>query len=313
MSIVSFQFSPLAYLDYIFSMKTVSIVGVGRIGGALALTLAEKNYSIENLIVKDKEKAEIIRGKLKLKPRILTIDEAEKITSDVIFICTRDAEIGNVAEILAAKLKHQPVVFHTSGALSSEILNELKNIGCPTGSIHPLVSVSDALLGGERFRGAYFCIEGETQTVGVAERIAADLGGKSFSIETEYKTLYHAAAVTACGHLVALLDASFEMLGKCGLREEEAKRILLPLITSAIENLERQTPAAALTGTFARADAETFERHVAALEKSVSPEILEIYLLLGRRSLPLAAKQGANPKNIIKMQKKLLLAKKKLK
>jgi predicted short-subunit dehydrogenase-like oxidoreductase (DUF2520 family) len=293
-------------------MRTVSIIGVGRIGGALALALEKKAYTIESLIYRDREKAAIIREKLKSKPQLFSAGEIDKIESEVVLICTQDAEIGNVAGILAAKLRHQPSVFHTSGALSSETLKELKNIGCPTGSIHPLVSISDAQLGVERFQGAYFCIEGEAAVI--AERIVADLGGNAFSIETNYKTLYHAAAVIACGHLVALLNASFEILEKCGLEAEKAKRILLPLINSTIGNLELQTPAAALTGTFARADAETFKRHVEALEKNVAPEILEIYLLLGLRSLPLAEKQGANRKNINKIQnkiqKQLLLAKK---
>lgn len=298
-------------------MQTVSIIGVGRIGGALAVALESKGYAIENLIFRDQEKAEIIRKKLTAEPHVFTIAEADKIKSDVVFICTQDAEIGNVGAVLATKLRHQPFVFHTSGALSSETLSELKKIGCPTGSIHPLVSISDVLLGSERFRGAYFCVEGETEAVDVAERIVTDLGGSAFSIETNYKALYHAAAVTACGHLVALLDASFEMLEKCGLESEQAKRVLLPLIKSTIENLELQTPVAALTGTFARADAETFERHVAALERNVSPEILEIYLLLGLRSLPLAEKQGAKSENINKIQNEiqnqLLLAKKNFK
>ena len=298
-------------------MQTVSIIGVGRIGGALALALDSKGYAIENLILRDERKAEIIREKLKAESQIFTVAEAEKITSDIVFICTQHTEIGNVAEILAGKLRHQPFVFHTSGALSSEILNELKNIGCRVGSIHPLVSVSDPTVGVERFRAAYFCVEGEIEAIAIAEKIVADLNGNSFSIETEYKILYHAAAVNACGHLIALLGASFEMLGKCGLDDENGKQILLPLIKSTIENLETQTPAEALTGTFARADAETFERHLETMGKNVSPEILEIYLLLGLRSLPLAEKQGANPENINKIQnkiqKRLLLAKKNFK
>ena len=294
-------------------MQTVSIIGVGRIGGALALALDAENNQIENLIVREKEKAEIIRGKLKSKPRIFNLADAEKIESKIIFICTQDTEIGNVAEILRAKLKGNPFVFHTSGALSSEILNELKKIGCRTGSIHPLVSVSDSSRGAENFRGAFFCVEGENEAVEIAEKIVADVGGESFSIATEYKTLYHAAAVTACGHLIARLDAAFQMMEKCGLGDVQAKRILLPLIKSTIENLEQQTPAAALTGTFARADAETFARHLETLEKNVEPEILELYLLLGLRSLPLAKKQGAKAENLNRIQKELLLAKKNLK
>ena len=134
--------------------------------------------------------------------------------------------------------------------------------------------------------------------------------GRPFSIATESKTLYHASAVTACGHLVALIDAAVEILTKCGLDEDAAKKTLLPLIKSTVENLEVQTTAEALTGTFARADVATFERHVRALEENVSSEVLEIYLQLGARSAHLAQRQGASPENLKEILNKISLAKK---
>jgi len=296
-------------------MKTISIIGVGRIGGALALAFNKKskNYRIENLISRNPDKAHKITENLIDKPNIYTINETEKIKSEIILICTQDSEILNVAEQLTGKLQHKPYIFHVSGSLSSEILNDLKNIGCKTGSIHPLVSVSDAFLGAQRFENAYFCVEGETSAVKLAEKIVKDLNGKPFSIETKHKILYHAAAVTACGHLVAVIDTALEILDKCGLENENARKILLPLIKSTIENLETQTAEQALTGTFARADYPTFEKHLDNLEKNVSPLAVEIYLLLGERSLQLAEKQGADPKSLNKIRKKITLAKKNLK
>ena len=293
-------------------MRTVSIIGVGRIGGALALAL-DKNYRIENLISRKREKTEKIAEKLIAKPQILTINEAEKINSEIILICMRDSEIQNTAGKLAGKITNKPFVYHVSGSLSSEILGDLRKIGCVTGSIHPLVSVSDAFLGAQRFENVYFCVEGEASAVTLAEKIVKDLNGKPFSIETKYKTLYHAAAVTASGHLVAVIDTALEMLEKCGLENENAQRILLPLIKSTIENLETQTTAQALTGTFARADFLTFKKHLVDLEKNVSPLATEIYLLLGERSLQLAERQGADRENTNKIRKQILLAKKKLK
>jgi len=62
---------------------------------------------------------------------------------------------------LAKTINNKPRIFHTSGSLSSEILKDLKAVGCPTGSIHPLVSISDVRLGAERFADAYFCVEGD--------------------------------------------------------------------------------------------------------------------------------------------------------
>ncbi|MEQ1645940.1 MAG: DUF2520 domain-containing protein [Pyrinomonadaceae bacterium] len=143
--------------------------------------------------------------------------------------------------------------------------------------------------------------------------MVTDVGGRPFSIETKFKTLYHAAAVTACGHLVALFDASVEMMGKCGLSPEQSKEILMPLVLSTVSNLSEQDTAAALTGTFARADIETFTRHLTSLNENVSDELLEIYLLLGERSLELAARQGVSADRIDRLRTKVSIAKSKLK
>lgn len=285
--------------------QSVSIIGIGRLGGALAIALSNRNYSVKQLFAHQKDISKIA-DLVSTPPEILSSDELEKISSGIIFITTPDAKIQSVAEKLSKSLKHKPFVFHTSGALSSEILQSLKNIGCRTGSIHPLVSVSDAVAGAKSFKDIFFCVEGEPSAVALGEKIASDLGGKSFSIPTEFKTLYHASAVTASGHLVALFSAAIEMLSACGLIENEAQKILFPLVESTVENLSAQAPAQALTGTFARADVETLRRHLEALRENASTEMLGIYRQLGLRSLHLAERQGANAERLAEMRKILL-------
>ncbi|MDQ6788499.1 MAG: DUF2520 domain-containing protein [Acidobacteriota bacterium] len=287
----------------------ISIIGIGRLGGALAIALSEKGFEVENLVARNVENAQRIAEYLSQKPRILKTDELGEISSEIIFIATQDSEIENVAESLAQKLKNKPSVFHTSGSLSSDNLQKLKEIGCSVGSIHPLVSVSDAILGAKHFRDVFFCVEGDDTAVEKAKKLVEILGGKSFSIETKYKTLYHASAVTASGHLVALLDVALEMLQKCALNEAHAREILLPLIKSTVENLETQRAEQALTGTFARADAQTLQRHIQVLSRTVSTEALEIFLLLGLRSLRLAEEQGASVEKVSEMRKIISLAK----
>jgi predicted short-subunit dehydrogenase-like oxidoreductase (DUF2520 family) len=289
----------------------ISIIGIGRLGGALAIALAEKGFEIENLIARKTESAKKIAEFIAPKPNILKIDELSKISSGIIFITTQDSEIVKVAENLAENLKNKPFVFHTSGSLSSEKLVKLKEIGCSVASLHPLVSISEASLGARRFAGAFFCIEGDEEAVRTAKEIVEKLGGKSFSIETKFKTLYHASAVTACGHLVALVDVALEMLKECELSEQNAREILLPLIESTVENLQIQTTAQALTGTFARADVETLRRQIAVLSEKVSDEAFEVYLQLGQRSLHLAELQqnGASGEKIEEMRKIISLAK----
>lgn len=279
---------------------SIAIIGVGRLGGALALALSRKDYAVKQLISHQKDISRIA-GLIAPPPEILSSGELAKISADVIFITAPDAEIQTIAENLAKHLKHKPLVFHTSGALSSEILQPLKNIGCLVASIHPLVAVSDSIAGAENFKNIFFCVEGEPAAVAIAEKIVARLEGKSFSIPTEFKTLYHASAVVASGHLVALFSVAVEMLAACGLSETEARKILFPLVESTLKNLAAQTPAQALTGTFARADVETLRRHLETLRENALPQALEIYLQLGISSLHLAEQQGANAEKLAEM------------
>jgi predicted short-subunit dehydrogenase-like oxidoreductase (DUF2520 family) len=147
------------------------------------------------------------------------------------------------------------------------------------------MSVSDAREGDAALRGGYWSVEGDKAALGLAKTIVSDLGGKSLFIRSEDKPLYHAAAVMVSGNVVALFDVALEMLAACGLKRETAHNILLPLIASTVRNLETKTPAESLTGTFSRGDLETVKRHLAALKGH--PEALELYRLLGKRSLKL--------------------------
>lgn len=277
----------------------------------MALALHAQGFEIDFLVSKDLEKISEIVGLTDAKN--LVSKNLSFIRSDLIIISTQDFEIENVAALLAEKLKSKPTILHTSGSLSSEVLSKLTNDGFETGSFHPLVSVSDPFLGSERFQNAFFCVEGSKKAVKTGKLLAEKLGGKSFSIRTENKILYHASAVTACGHLVALFDVSLEMLKKCGLSDSAAKEILMPLVESTVKNLKSQKPENALTGTFARADFDIFEKHLQTLEKNVSENAVDIYLDLGMRSIELAEK-AADGKNksskFEKIRKTILLAKK---
>lgn len=294
-------------------MVTVSIIGIGRVGGALALSLPAEEFRVDTLVARRVEQAESIASRLASMPRVLPCSEFASIRSDIVLITTQDQHIAAVCRDLAKSFTYEPIVYHTSGSYPSTILSALADRGCETGSLHPLVSISSPELGPERFPGAYFCVEGSEKAVNTGLQIVRSLGGKPFSIDTRYKTLYHAAAVTACGHFVALMDAAIEIMSKCGISPDDAKTILMPLVRSTVDNLAEQGTADALTGTFARADTETLTRHLTALNENVSEDLLEIYLLLGERSLELAAKRGVANDRIESMRTKVAIAKSKLK
>jgi len=277
---------------------SVSIIGAGRLGTALGIALADKSYSIRSLVartVASARRAAKLLDHLDEDAQILAAKDVGLLRpADLFLITTRDDQIAHAASELARlettrARAQKPTALHTSGALSAEVLAPLRKSGWSTGSIHPLISVSGMTTA---LDGAFWSVEGDKTALRVAKAIVRDLGGKSFSIRSEEKPLYHAAAVMSAGNVVALFDVALEMLVQCGLSRKMARSILQPLIASTVENLETKDTADALTGSFSRGDLETVKRHLQALKNAKLPEALELYRVLGKRSLKLSKKHS---------------------
>jgi predicted short-subunit dehydrogenase-like oxidoreductase (DUF2520 family) len=288
---------------------TVSIIGVGRLGTALALALVSRGYAVEAVVARRKSHALVCAELLGTQPLALTSAQLDRLpSSDILLITTPDDAIESTALQLAAMMKSRAAkmkgvggkgrpkraALHASGALSSSSLRSLSEEGFAIGSMHPLISVSDAMHGARSFHSAFFCIEGDPQAQRVARSLVRALGAEDFTISAKDKALYHAAAVMASGHVTALFDIATEMLTRCGLTKSRARRVLLPLLKSTFENLSTAEPEHALTGTFARADTATVRRHLDALHQPAMQDALAAYMMLGLRSLQLAERAGAS-------------------
>ena len=69
------------------------------------------------------------------------------------------------------------------------------------GAMHPLQTFPSASIGVERLRGAWAAVAGDPQT----SELATALGMRPFELPDSERAQYHAAAVVASNHLVALL------------------------------------------------------------------------------------------------------------
>jgi predicted short-subunit dehydrogenase-like oxidoreductase (DUF2520 family) len=273
---------------------SIAIIGSGRLGSALALALDSEHYSIEAMVARRLQSAQRAAALLDRRPTALAARQFGKLPAvDLILIATPDDQIANVVrELMRLEIDRlrKAIVLHTSGALSSDILAPLRERGLSVGSLHPLVSVSVPRAGAVSMQGAFWCVEGDSRATRLARTLVRDLKGKSFSVRSAEKALYHAAAVMASGNVTALFDVALEMMVKCGLTRKNARMVLQPLIASTIQNLETRDPVDALTGTFSRGDLETVKRHLEALETNKLEDALELYRLLGKRSLKLTKK-----------------------
>src|SRR5947209_8924290 len=151
--------------------NTVAIVGAGRVGSALALALSARGYRISALVTNNIAHA---RRSARLfstpRPHALAATQLASLPrTDLLIIATPDGQIAATATQLAtlhtthSDQARSPtrVALHTSGALSSDVLSALRAAGYAAGSLHPLVSVSDARAGATSLRGAFYCIEGD--------------------------------------------------------------------------------------------------------------------------------------------------------
>lgn len=227
----------------------VRVVGAGRAGGSFAGALSDAGWSVE-LVHHDHP------------------DPGAGV--DLVLVCVPD---GAIAGLAAAWPVHPgAVVAHCAGSLGLDVLAPHPRVA----SVHPLVSLPDPSTGRERLRGAWFAVAGDE----VAHRVVAALGGRAVEVPDAARVRYHAAAVVASNHLVALMGQVERLAADLGVPLEA----FLALAAGSLDNVAAVGPAAALTGPVARGDWRTVARHLAALP----PEEREAYLAMAEQAARLA-------------------------
>lgn len=208
----------------------------------------------------------------------------------VLVLAVPDSAVAEVAWDMARTGPAPPgcAALHLSGSLSIDPLEPLHEAGYSTGSLHPLMTIADPWQTCDRLFGAAYAIAGEPAARRTALRMVDALEGRPIIVPPALRPVYHAAAVTASNHVVALFAHAARLLGSVGLDEAEARAALLPLLRATVDNLEHLGVAGALTGPIARGDADTVRMHLARL----SAEDRLLYCALGMEALHIARAAG---------------------
>jgi predicted short-subunit dehydrogenase-like oxidoreductase (DUF2520 family) len=247
---------------------SLAIIGAGRVGRALGRRLREQGWKIGAVVTRSEPSA-------RRAVRFIGAGKAfagmtrQILASQVILIATADDEIAVVAQELARIGEEElrgKVVLHTSGAMDSGALEAVQARGATVGSMHPLQTFNGVTV--PSLEGKVFAIEGETQAVRVARRIARALGGSPVRIARSKKLSYHAGAAMAAGHVLAVEEAATQLFVSLGMKRSEAVRALLPMTRQVLENFERLGPRAAWTGPLSRRDFKVVRAHLDALRES---------------------------------------------
>jgi predicted short-subunit dehydrogenase-like oxidoreductase (DUF2520 family) len=215
------------------------------------------------------------------------------LAAQVILITAPDHSVAEVAQELArigAEELRGKVILHTSGALSSSVLDPVKKCGAAVGSMHPLQTFSG--VGMPPLEGRAIAIEGDSHAVRMARQIARAFGAVPVHIEGSKKPLYHAAGALAAGNVLALMEAAMRLMTAAGMKRREAVRALLPLTRQVLENFERLGPRAAWTGPLSRGDYGVVAAHMEAM-KDLPAEFAETYEAVNRLAAMVLAQDSA--------------------
>src|ERR1700760_4935264 len=153
---------------------TISIVGPGRLGSALAIALHQAGFTINELVSRNPRRLQ--RLARTLGARAVTLANAT-LASEIVWLTVSDSAIRVTADRLAAAPVRWPrkLVFHSSGALTSDELAALRSQSASVASVHPLMTFSGSTI--PALSGVLFALEGDRRAVRAARGVVKSLGG----------------------------------------------------------------------------------------------------------------------------------------
>ena len=283
----------------------ITLIGAGNLAHALGPGLSAAGYRID--AVAGRKRSASRRRALalakKLKTKAVTLEDLDMV-SDIVWLCQTDDALAETARHLSQRGGWQgKIVFHSSGALTSDVLSPLRRAGAVTASLHPMMT----FVSGSKpsMEGVPFAVEGDRRAITVARQVAKALKADIFEIKKNAKVLYHAFASLSSPLLVATLVTAERVGRAAGLSQKQLQKIMAPILRQTLQNYLVGGAAAAFSGPVKRGDVNTIRGHLQQLAKI--PEASEVYRALiqsALRDLPSRSKVELSEllKNSIKIR-----------
>jgi predicted short-subunit dehydrogenase-like oxidoreductase (DUF2520 family) len=262
--------------------RTIALIGPGRAGTTIALALVDHGYRVVGVAGRAPDAAATRAAALVLDAPARLGSEAG-VGAEIVIIATPDHAIASAARAVAPSLEPGALVFHVAGSCNLDVFDEMlaarPDANIRVGSLHPVQTFPNTTEGIERLYGSWAAVAGDPELI----EIATSLGLRAFAVDPVDRARYHAAAVVASNHVIALLGQVARLAASSGVPFDAFQ----PLVLTSIENAFGLGPARALTGPVARGDLKTVQAHLQALD----PSERDAYRALAREASKLAERR----------------------
>ena len=273
---------------------TLNLIGSGRVGQTLA-TLWQRQgaFQVQDVLTRSLASAHHACDAMGAGTAVASMGAMR--AADVWMLAVPDAAIASTAQQLAAAKHGQrqdnattpAIAFHCSGAQAAQSLAALAEQGWSTASAHCILSFATPEAAMAQFAGTACALEGNAGACVLLAQAFSAIGAQCFTVASEDKVLYHAAAVFATNFLPVLQALAEEAWQASGVPAALLPRLRERLLRNAVDNITRLGPAAALTGPAQRGDLAAIARQ-AEVVRNWNPAAGDAYQALSQLALRLA-------------------------
>lgn len=264
--------------------RRVAIVGPGRVGTLLAVSLARAGWrpvAVSGGSVGSRERiAALVTG---CRPFDDVTDAVAG--TDLVVLATPDDVLERVVTELARRdvLAEGQRVVHVAGSAGLAPLHRAALAGARVAACHPAMTVPSGAVDPDLLVGAAWAVTAPAPDRGWAHDLVTDLGGDGYDVADDVRGLYHAGLAIGSNTVAAAVVVARQLL--LAARIDDPARFLGPLVERSVEGA-LTVGASALTGPVVRGDVGTVAGHLDALAADV-PELHDAYrdltrVLLGR-------------------------------
>lgn len=266
------------------TQTVVGVLGVGRVGSALAASLARAGVCIGPLWSRTPGRAAQVAATI---PAAWAVESPQAVAdaATLTIIAIPDRAIQSTADAL--RWAAGSMVVHSSGGTPLAALSAVVDAGGLVGGWHPLKSFAGTIADHD-LRRITFGIEADGHVLETLLALTDAVGGVAVRLRAQDRARYHASAALASNGLSALVAQAAALWADFGVSRADALDALLPLVDGTLANIREVGLPTALTGPIERGDVETVRAHLAVLPAGVA----QTYRALGQAAMTLAEEKG---------------------